>query len=1252
MSELTLQQQGVIEARGCNLLVSAGAGAGKTHTLVERIIKLVSDEQEPVDIDRLLVVTFTNAAAAEMRQRVGEAIVGQIRKGNRSKHLRRQVRLLNKSTISTIHSFCLDVIRQHFHKLDLDPAFRIADELESDIIRNEVVEKLLDRYYDKGDLDFFNLVESYGGQREDTPLQNMILQIHNFSASTPWPGRWLDEVARGFCDESIQSVDEYPWINYLKEEISLELQRIRGLLERALKIANAPNGPTPLATNIEDDMSLVDDLLFYCKGKWNGLEAGFLNLSFSRIKSCKGISFDENLKKCIQDLREESKKSLRKIESQYFYRTEVEFLKDMHSTMPLIQKLVELVKAFNEDYKKTKLAKALLDFGDLEHYCLELLSEHTGDDLKPSQVALDLRERFLYVLVDEYQDINEVQETILQMVCREVQEGANLLMVGDAKQSIYRFRLAEPSLFQSKQHKFSTVEGCKNRKIDLTKNFRSRDTVINGVNFLFRQIMTSFVGEMEYNIAAELVCGAVYPECDEKSDRSIELILIDRAEEAVFDSIAEEFDEDTETSNQAKEEMVDEEEELEVSQMEARVIANKVQGLINEAYQVYDKKLNGYRSLEYRDIVILLRATRGWSNSFLEEFRKNDIPAYAELSSGYFEAVEVNTVMSLLRIIDNPRQDIPLAAVLRSPIVGLKADELAMIRLNKRDGDFFEAVIEVSKGQEPLSNKLKSIVDRLEKWRTMARRGSLSALLWNVYGETGYFDFVGGLPGGQQRQANLRALYDRARQYENLNFRGLSRFLHFIETFLEKGKDLGEARSMGEKENVIRIMSIHKSKGLEFPIVFVGGLGKQFNMMDLNKDILIHKKLGLGPELIDYKMRFKMSTLAKLAIKKRIQRESLAEEMRILYVALTRTKEKLFLIGSVKDLEKGASKWEQTIAHEGWQLPDGNLAGAKTFLDWIVPALLRHKDAGSLRKLLSSENVVDMGVYEDPSIWKCLLITKKQIGISKQAEGESHTVRILKRIKNMEAVETDGLNSDAIAQILSWMYPFQAAVGKSAVVSVTEAKGLLMEGDDLVSGVISKHQSRKNRPVFLQKTIGLGKLSPTEFGNLMHKVMQYLNLDAIREKLDLITIKEQVELMVGQDIMTPQEAQLINYIQLLQFFESPLGTRILKAREVKRELIFTLAIPAAAIHKGEDDGLKGECVLIRGIIDCLFYEEDGAVVVDYKTDYVDQTNLKEKVEYYTNQLNLYTEAVETILKTPVKEKHLYFLSIDKTISIA
>ena len=1266
MSELTAQQDAVVKAKGCNLLVSAGAGAGKTHTLVERIIQLVSDEQQAIDIDKLLVVTFTNAAATEMRQRVGEAIAAQIRKGNNSKHLRRQVRLLNKSSISTIHSFCLDVIKQNFHKLDIDPEFRIADELESDILKGQVVEKILETYYDNDDADFLNLLECYGGQREDIPLQNMILQVHSFAVSTPWPGKWLDSAAAGFSNDGIKGVDDYPWISIIKNEIVIDLQRIREQLEMALKIAKAPNGPEPYIANLEDDLGIVDDLLMVCKGAWSGLEEGFQYSSFGRLKSCKGEEFDEDLKASVKNLRDEAKKSLNKIAGQYFYKTEAEFLKDMFAASKLMAKLVELVKAFDEEYKKAKLGKGLLDFGDLEHYCLELLAKHP-------QVAEDLRKKFTYVLVDEYQDINEVQETILQMVSRGDHEGPNLLMVGDAKQSIYRFRLAEPTLFQSKQQNFSIMEGSLNRKIDLTKNFRSRAEVINGVNFIFRQIMTPYIGEMEYTADAELVYGADYLDDQTEQDRSIELLLINRDEEIpAFDNTEEipDIGQDGVESAQEQEDILDDEEELEVSQVEARAIARKIQGLISQGYPVFDKKLKRYRPLEYRDIVILLRSTKGWSNTFLEEFRQRDIPAYAELSSGYFEAVEVNIIMSLLRIIDNPRQDIPLAAVLRSPIVGLTADEFATIRLNKAEGEFYEAVVAAAEEDDILGNKLEIFLNMLEKWRTMARRGSLPGLLWQVYGETGYLDFVGGLPGGQQRQANLRALHDRARQYESLSFRGLSRFLQFIETFLEKGKDLGEARSMGEKENLVRIMSIHKSKGLEFPVVFVAGLGKQFNMQDLNKDILLHKKFGLGPELVDSKLRFKLPTLAKLAIKKKIHRESLAEEMRILYVALTRAKEKLILVGSIKKPGKTVAKWEQIINREGWQLSDGSLAMARTFLDWLIPALLRHRHMETLRSLLPEDcisNIADSNVYGDPSGWTCALVTKQSLAVKAHVVEEESNAKILEQIKNLEAVDIDdieGIGGAGLVDVeaaLAWEYPFEAAVARSAVVSVTEAKGLFQENDSLS---YSEHNEvgqhifnlpQADSTTFWQESEKPEALTPVEYGNLMHKVMQHLNLKAIKENLSAGAIKNQVALMVEKDILTSKEAELVKVQQVLEFFQSSLGSRILAADEVKREVIFTLALPASVVYAGTDkekvDILKDERVLIRGIIDCLFYEVDGIVIVDYKTDYVDQANFDDKVNAYRPQLNLYAEAVEKILKVPVKEKHLYFLGIGEEIRL-
>jgi ATP-dependent helicase/nuclease subunit A len=1110
MKMLTKEQQQVIDARGCNLLVSAGAGAGKTHTLVQRIIALIIGE-DAIDVDRLLVVTFTNAAASEMRQRIGEAISKQLRKGNTSKHLRKQIRLLNKASISTIHSFCLEIIRQNFHRIDLDPNFRIADELESDLIKSDVVEALLERHYDKDDnADFLALVDNYGGQREDKLLQELILQIYNFAYSTPEPGKWLSNAAQMFYSPDIKTIDDYPWMAVIKDNIILELEKIKGLLVRALKISESQSGPMVYINNVKHELNKVDDLLLCCKGKWDLMEQEFNNWRFDRLSACRKKEVDEELKNKFNGLWKKAKDNSAQLVSKYFSKKQEIYLEDIKKTAPLMQKLIEIVLEFAIDYRETKKSKGLVDFTDLEHYALDILKSSP-------QIADEYKERFIYILVDEYQDINEVQEALLQCIARDKEDGANLLMVGDPKQSIYRFRLAEPSLFQSKQLNYSRDKNSKERRIDLSKNFRSRDTIINAVNFIFKQIMTQKIAEIDYDRDAELVYGANYPEDIHTVDRSIELILVDKKEMQYQNNLELNTDDDSMVRDLFTEDI---EEELETSQMEARVIAGKIKELLSNKYPIYDNNLKSYRPIEYRDIVILLRATKGWANTILEEFRSLDIPSYADLSSGYFESVEVNTVISLLRVIDNPRQDIPLAAVLRSPMFNLNANELAKIKLTYSKGDFYDAVVKASKNSDSLGSKLLVFLSQLEMWRTLARRGNLSTLIWKIYKETGYFDYTGGLPGGDQRQANLKALYDRAKQYENLNFRGLSRFLNFLEAFLEKGKDLGEARSMGERENVVRVMSIHKSKGLEFPVVFVAGLGKKFNFLELNNNILLHKKMGLGPEFIDAKLRIKRPTMAKVAIRDKIKRENQAEEMRILYVALTRAKEKLFLLGTIKDIEKTTSKWVQTAYLDSWRLPNNILADAGTFLDWIGPCLIRHQDCAELLKYASEEPLKLKGnseIANHPSSWKCSIIYETDL--KKTSVTENNTFgHELNKIKNNQPLDTDGEYTEIVAQKLSWQYPHLASVRQSAVVSVTELKGLLHENDYGEQPIFPVLYTKK--PSFLQET---KSFTAVEYGNIMHTVMQHIDLVELRNNLNL-------NIILKKDLLVPEK------VSSLQFF--------------------------------------------------------------------------------------------------------------------
>jgi ATP-dependent helicase/nuclease subunit A len=731
---------------------------------------------------------------------------------------------------------------------------------------------------------------------------------------------------------------------------------------------------------------------------------------------------------------------------------------------PLLHVLVDLIVDFGERYQAAKAAKGLIDFADLEHYCLQILSAPGSmpGELYPSEAAQAYRKQFAEVLLDEYQDTNRVQEAIVELIS--TAKPGNRFMVGDVKQSIYRFRLAEPGLFLEKykayrSNKESTSAGEMNGgRIDLARNFRSRLQVVDAVNFIFKQMMNETVGEIAYDARAELVYGAGYP--PSLSDCSVEMLIIDRAKDGAdkSDAFMEESEENSEEFNaESTENVTDpalEAEELETAQLEARTIALQIKGLLGaenqEAFQVFDKRTGGNRPATYRDIVILLRATQAWSPIIIDELKKQGIPAYAELSTGYFSATEVETMLSLLKVIDNPYQDVPLAAVLRSPMVGLTAEDLAQIRVADKSVAFYESVLRTA-GQntqnenDELSMKLTVFLEQLEQWRNDARQGSLADLIWSIFRQTGYYDFAGGLPGGMQRQANLRALYDRARQYESTSLRGLFRFLRFIERMKESGGDLGTARALGEQEDVVRIMSIHKSKGLEFPVVFVAGMAKMFNQRDLNEAFLLHKELGFGPRFVDTTLRVSYPTLPSLAIKKRLKLELLAEEMRVLYVALTRAREKLYLLGTVKSLDKLLRGWGRHLSREAWYLPDFELAKAKSYLDWVGPALLRHPDAALWRERLGISDISsDVRLLRDSSQWKLSVITPEslqQLDVLEDAAFEPDQDRFM-AIQQREVVTTSGKWKDALDERLSWQYDFPDAPKHFAKTTVSEMKRL------------------------------------------------------------------------------------------------------------------------------------------------------------------------------------------------------------------
>lgn len=1256
-SKWTVEQQKAIDTRGCNLLVAAAAGAGKTAVLVERILRRITSPAEPVDVDSLLVVTFTNAAAAEMRERVRTALEKELAAAP-SRRLSLQLALLNRAQITTLHSFCLDLLRQHFYRVGLDPGFRVADETEAALLRLDVLEELLESRYAAGGAVFESLVESFGGERDDGPLLELVQKLYDFSRSNPEPERWLKEKAARFDLPPEIKIDNLYWAREIKAAILLELEAVRFMLERALSLCRRAGGPATYAGNLADEIALVRELEAACGHDWQSAYSIFSTISLQKLpRAAKDV--DAQIKKQVTGFRDRAKKKLSDLCRKFFTREPEEYLEDIKAMAPLVEALAQLARDFGDAFQSAKKARGLVDFSDLEHYCLQILA---GDDrdqaaeaseqrAKPSPVALELRERFAEVLVDEYQDINPVQEAILLLVSRQGGERSNLFMVGDVKQSIYRFRLAEPGFFLHKYRHYGKAEGGGGCKIDLAKNFRSRDGVLEAVNFIFRRIMTPGVGEMVYDRKAELACGAGYPPAgtgENISSGEVELHLIDRA--GGGENYADSDEDSAEAPDREAGKSVQDTEEPGIAGAEARLIAGLIRDMVEGAQgqgalKIYDRVAGIYRAVTYRDVVVLLRATRDWTTAFTEEFGRAGVPAYAEPGGGYFDAVEVEAMLSLLKVIDNPRQDIPLAGVLRSPLVGFNAGELAEISLMHRGGDFYDAVVVFARsGKGVLQARVESFLTELDLWRTMVRRGTLADLIWNIYRETGFYDYTGAMPGGTQRQANLRSLHDRACQYEATTLRGLSGFLRFIQRIREGGRDPGAARTLAESENVVRIMSIHKSKGLEFPVVFVAGLGKKFNTADLNNDFLLHKAMGMGPDRVDLRLRVSYPTLAKTAIRGRIKMESLAEEMRVLYVALTRAREKLVLVGTSRDLARAAEGWCWEAAGERVELHDALLASANSYLDWLGPALTGHPDGAPLCALAGNEQTMVCRDTCGHSRWQVNLCGSPVSG-GADSSCAAGGAGLLEKIKRGEKISTADPVLPEVEERLNWVYPRAAVRGRAAKLSVTEVKrrfeqyaqqdnhGGYRPWDGGGSG-----PGGHLRPGFVTGETGL---TPAEKGTALHLVMQHLDL---KGALDPEDIMAQVAAMEARELLTGEQARGMDAGAVASFFKTALGGRLLASEEVRREVPFSLGLPAGEVYPDLPGVMAaGETVLVQGVIDCLFREPGGLVLIDYKTDRV-RVPGGEASRLHRVQLNFYSRAVETITGEIIKEKYLYFFS--------
>lgn len=1240
----TDEQQAVIDSRNCNLLVAAAAGSGKTAVLVERIIQIITDTKKPVDIDKLLVVTFTNAAASEMRERIGDAIAKALDKNPENSHLQNQLVLLNRASITTIHSFCLDVIKSNFHKINIDPNFRIGDQTECSLLKQECIEEIFEQYYESRNTGFLNLVESYAEKRGDKDLQDIILSIYNFSMASPYPKKWLEDSAELFNINDDFDFSNSIWSESILSNVKIEIDGIASSMKGAIEYVDGIDELETYKEKLNIEYSQILNILSACNEGWDKTYYFMSNMQFENFaKGVKRLGKDtpDYIKKARENaksIRDKNKKSLESIIGSTFYKSNEQICHEIKYLYPVVTSISNLIISFEEKYQEKKREKGIIDFNDIEHFALAILTDEDEDgNIIPSDVAKIYVEKFSEIFIDEYQDSNLVQEVLLSTIASI--ENPNRFMVGDVKQSIYRFRQAKPEIFLEKYATYDTEEGTKNRKIMLYKNFRSRKEVVDCANYIFENIMSKNIGEIEYSEKERLNLGASFKECEEENvlvGGPAQIHLIQKNIKAKNES-------------DESEENEEEQEEIDNIQLEARMLGNIIKNLMKpnedgKVTKVYDKKIDGYRNVEFKDIVILLRATSSWAPVFVEELMNMDIPTYADTGIGYFDTIEIKTILALLQIIDNPMQDIPLIAVLKSPMFGFTPEELIDIRIEDRQKSFYEALQIAGSKDGDLGKKIKYFLDRLENFKNKSLYMSTDEFLWYIYIETGYYAYVGALPAGTQRQANLKVLFERAKQFESTSFKGIFNFINFVKKLKRSNSDMGSAKTLGENANVVRIMSIHKSKGLEFPIVICAGMGKNFNTQDFRKDILYHHRLGFGPQLVDYERRISYPSIAKEALKTTINMENLSEEMRVLYVAFTRPKEKLIITGSVRDIESSIKKWSEDLDNEG-PVSEYQILKGKNFLDWIMPAVIKHKDLDELRSIIE----LDANYLNNhESNWETRIWERSDILIEKTSNDEEESIDTI--LSNLDMSENESEFYEDIKYKLDYKYPFMGSVNRAGTISVTEIKRLENKAEiDYSAQELIEKQTEIKTPLFIQEDVSKNKLTGAQKGTIMHLFMQIVDLTKVS---NLNEINEEINLAVKKKVLTQTQADTINPYKVLKFFKSNLGKRMLNSYYLKREQAFYLQINMSDIFKNDDrvEIIENEDkLMVRGIIDAYFEENDELVIVDYKTDFVNEENKGTITEKYTKQLEIYSRALSTLTGKKVKEAYIYLFGTEEEV---
>ena len=1209
----TPEQQKVIDLRNRNILVCAAAGSGKTAVLVERIIEIVTDEEHPVDIDRLLVVTFTNAAAAEMRERIGKALSARLCQTPDNVHLQRQVSLLHNAQITTIDSFCLFVIRNNFNDIGLDPGFRIADEGELRLLKQDTLTELLEQQYQEKNKSFLSCVEYFTGGSNDRLLEEYISKLYEFSMSYPWPEDWISQCMRGYKITSVSELEETDWCHYIIRYIRTLVAESIADLDIALQLTERPDGPYMYGETLEKEKEMLSKLTQI--ETFAGFYEAFTTVSFGRLPSKKDDSVNPLLREKVQLLRKNLKKRLDDIREAYLVLSPEKVVERMEAAAPNVEELLLLVLAYKELLDQRKRRDNMIDFHDMEHFALDiLLSRQEDGSVLPSTAAREYRAHFKEILIDEYQDSNLVQELLLKSISGEEDENYNRFMVGDVKQSVYKFRLARPELFIEKYIGY-TKEASNRQRIDLHRNFRSRPQVIDSVNSVFSRMMRPELGGVDYDEEAALYQGAVFP----------------KSETGTEDSAADPYR--TEYLVIGK----DEESRLTTRGQEAAAIAHKIRELY-ASLKVTDKETGKLRPVRYSDIVILLRTTAGWAEEFKAVLEQEGIPAYVSSRTGYFQTVEIKVLMQLLRVIDNPLQDIPLYGTMKSFFGGFEEEEIAKIRAEDKQAPLYELLINYD-GEE--KEKVQEFLKWLSGYRRKTAYTPIHKLIQDILTETGYLDYVTARPGGSQRRANVEMLLTRAAAFENTSYYGLFHFLRYMEQLEKYEVDYGEADILDENADVVRIMSIHKSKGLEFPVCFVAGLSKRFNMQDTTGRMIADADMGIGVDYVDEELRLQSKTLKKRAVALKMKLDTLGEEMRVLYVAMTRAREKLILTGMTADVdqfEAELSKQKEFGSFDrSGKIPFSVLAGASCYLDFLFPCL---------------DEVT--------------LIRPKELFL---ADVQGAVVEIDRKQKLLAG--KDGENKQIMTELsgrFEKIYPYQYLSDLFVKTTVSELKKKAIHDlsfrsmEDLNLGDGAKGNDTEQAftaqwfeepeivpyiPSFISST---EEMSGTDRGSAYHKVMELLDfakLGECREPDVDKQLNEQLEQFVEEGRLTVQWRESIDNRKIRTFLKSSLAKRMGRAAQLgrlRREQPFVLGLPASRLG-GQFP--ESEQVLIQGIID-VFFEEDGRIIVaDYKTDRVKAP--EELITRYQVQLDYYAQALTRLTGKEVTEKIIYSFALGREI---